>query len=97
MRERFPGEIITHTARAEAEETVDKNLRYAQILEILSNREMTAKEIAVEMCRKHYTPTAERNFVSPRLTELGRKGIVEPIAKKKCQFTGKSVSVWRAI
>ena len=74
---------------------VDKQKRYNQILEILNDREMTAKEIANEMYRKEYTPTDERNFTSPRLTEMLRNGIVEVVGKKRCKWTGKSVSVYR--
>jgi repressor of nif and glnA expression len=87
--------MITFETRAEAYENVDKTLRYSQILEILDGKEMTAKEIAVEMHKKGYIPTDERNFTAPRLTELSIKGIVEPTEKKKCEYTGKTVSVYR--
>ena len=87
--------MITFENRAEAHETVDKQLRYMQIIEILDGKEMTAKEIAVEMKKKGYIPTDERNFAAPRLTELSIKGIVEPIGKKKCSYTGKTVSVYK--
>jgi len=88
------GENPTLEARHDSHETVDKKKRYREILECLSGKELTAKEIAVIMCQKGYIPTTERNFVSPRLTELGRKGVVEPIGKKHCTYTGKTVSVW---
>lgn len=55
----------------------------------------TAKEIAVEMKKRGDIPTDERNFTAPRLTELSIKGIVEPIGKKKCSYTGKTVSVYK--
>jgi len=87
--------MITYETRSESYEKVDKNLRYSQILECLSDKEMTAKEIAVEMHNKGYIPTDERNFTAPRLTELSIKGIVEPINKKKCTYTGKTVSVYK--
>lgn len=88
--------MITYETRSESLEKVDKTLRYSQILEILQgDKEMTAKEIAVEMKNKGYIPTDERNFVSPRLTELSIKGIVEPTKKKKCSYTGKTVSMYR--
>lgn len=74
---------------------VDKQKRYNEILECLGDKEMTAKEIAQEMYLKEYIPTNERNFTSPRLTELLISGIVEVIGKKKCEWTGKSVSVYR--
>lgn len=87
--------MITLETRHESNETVDKQKRYMQILEILGDNEMTAKEIAVEMCQKGYTPTAERNFTAPRLTELSIKGIVEPIGKRKCEYTGKTVALYK--
>jgi hypothetical protein len=98
MIERRIGEIPTYDTRAESNETVDKKKRYMQKVEILTGgKEMTAKEIAVEMCNRGYIPTSERNFTSPRLTELSYKGIVEPIGKKKCTFTGKTVAVYKLI
>lgn len=57
----------------------------------------TAKEIAYLMYTKKLIPTDERNFTAPRLTELSRRGIVEPIGKKKCAWTGKTVAVYKLI
>ena len=95
MRERRMGEIPTLETRSEAYEAIDKKRRYKQIIEILkSGKEMTAKEIAVEMCNRGYIPTSERNFTAPRLTELSRNGIVEPIGKQRCTYTGKTVCVY---
>lgn len=95
MIERLPGEFTTLETRGEAHETVDKQKRYRQIIEILTDGgKMTAKEIAVEMCNRGYIPTSERNFTSPRLTELSQRGIVEPIGKIKCEYTGKTVAVY---
>ena len=94
-----PGIITTYETRAEANETVNKKLRYSQITEILKeNKEgLTAKQIAVEMMKKGYIPTSERNFTAPRLTEMSVKGIVEPIGKVKCEYTHKMVSVYKLI
>jgi hypothetical protein len=90
------GEIPTLDNRRESYETVDKKKRYKQILEIMiDNKEpMTAKEISVEMYKRGFTPTSERNFSSPRITELLRNGTLDVIGKKKCKFTGKTVSVY---
>lgn len=95
MIERMPGENITLETRNIAEKQVNKNLRYKQILEILGDDEMTAKEIANEMWMRSLTPSNDRNFVSPRLTELSIKGIVEPVGKRKCLWTDKMVSVYK--
>ena len=95
MIERRTGEIPTLETRSEANETVDKKKRYKQIIEILhGGKEMTAKEIAVEMCNRGYIPTSERNFTAPRLTELSKNGVVEPVGKQKCTYTGKTVCVY---
>lgn len=89
------GEIPTYETRHNANESINKEKRYQQIIEVLTGgKKMTAKEIAVEMYNKGYIPTSERNFTAPRLTELSYKGIVEPIGKTKCQYTGKKVAVY---
>lgn len=94
IKRRF-GEITTMDTRSEANDSVNKSLRYSQIIECLRERpEMTAKEIAVRMCEKGYIPTTERNFTAPRLTEMSQRGIVEPVGKKKCIFTGRKVAVY---
>lgn len=95
MIERRIGEIPTLETRSMSNETVDKKKRYKQIIEILQGgKEMTAKEIAVEMCNRGYIPTSERNFTAPRLTELSKNGVVEPVGKQRCTYTGKTVCVY---
>lgn len=97
MEGRMYGQDITLETRAESHEKVDKAKRYRQIKSVLKSRKkgLTAKEIAVIMCKKGYIPTAERNFSAPRLTELCEKGVVEPIGKTICQYTGKKVTVYQ--
>lgn len=97
MQRSRPWEDLTSETRAEAEANVDKRKRYRQILAVLGDKELTAKEIAVRMCHEGYIPTDERNFAAPRLTEMSHKGIVEPVGKKRCRYTGKTVSVYRRI
>lgn len=98
MIERRPGEIPTLDTRGEAHELVNKEKRYSQIVECLRETpQMTAKEIAVKMYQKGYVPSSERNFAAPRLTEMARAGIVEPVGKTKCQYTGRTVAVWELV
>ena len=98
MEQRLAGEYTTHETRALSHEKVDKQKRYSQIVEcLIEGKELTAKECAVMMMQKGYIPTSERNYVSPRMTELGKKGIVEPIGKKICSYTGKKVAVWALV
>jgi hypothetical protein len=98
MIKREYGESPTLETRKESEESVNKKIRYNQIVEILfGGKEMTAKEIAVEMHQRGYIPTTERNYTAPRLTELSQKGIVEPIGKTKCKYSNKMVVVYKLI
>ena len=72
-----------------------KKKRYEQILNRLGNRELTAKEIAVEMFELGMIPSTERNYTAPRLTELEKMGYVKTVGKKKCEWTGKTVAVYK--
>lgn len=68
--------------------------RYIQILNRLDEPK-TAKELAVELYDLGITNTTERNTCAPRLTELEKMDLVEVIGKKKCEWTGKMVAVYR--
>ena len=89
LERRLPGEMTSFETRRESYDTVDKRKRYTQIKEILLNNDLTAKEVAVEMYKKGYTPTDERNFAGPRLTELCEMGQVEIIGKKDVNIQEK--------
>lgn len=88
---------ITEETRREANETVDKSKRRREILDILKQfpNGLTAKETAVLMYSEGKIPTSERNFSAPRLTELCEKGEVETFGKKKCEYTNKTVAIYR--
>ena len=95
MIKRNYGENTTFETRAESNDSINREKRYKQILYCLGSCEFTAKELAVLMCLQGYIPTAERNFTAPRLTEMMGKGLVEPVGKKRCTYTGKTVTVYR--
>ena len=100
MEQRMSGEYTTLETRSESFEKVDRHKRYSQIIECLyeanksPERGLTAKECAVIMWQKGYIPTSERNFTAPRMTELSQNGVIEPIGKKVCGYTGKKVAVY---
>jgi hypothetical protein len=71
-------------------------IRYDQILDRL-DKPKTAKEIAQELYEIGLIPSNERNYTSPRLTELGKMGIVKVVGKKKCNWTGKMVAVFEKV
>ena len=87
---------ISFFTRAKAEQNVNKEKRYEQIRQILSDNSspMTAREISEEMKKRHFTPTSERNFSAPRLTEMAREDEVVEVGKKKCSYTGKLVTLY---
>ena len=96
MKPRIPGTNPLLETRREANESVDRKTKYLQIIEILTDAKeaMSAKEIAVEMYKRKYIPTTERNFSAPRLTELSKMGIVDCAGKKVCEYTNKTVGVF---
>ncbi len=70
--------------------------RYLQIIEIIADKEMTAREIEQEMNKKGYSKYFDMNHVRPRLTELVNEyheliecGITEDY------ITHKKVAVYR--
>ena len=67
-----------------------------QILEIIGNREMTAREIEDEMNRRGYSKYFDMNHVRPRLTELVNEyhELVE-CGTKVDYVTNKNVAVYR--
>lgn len=90
--------MISNECKKASNESINKNTRYMQIRDVLKNKEMTAKEIAVAMRRKKYTQNADRNNAAPRLTELEMiHHLVVVVGKKKCKYTGKIVSVYKFV
>lgn len=73
----------------------DAAARRRVVYEILKERgRLTAREVSAELHRRGITPSDERNFAAPRLTELKEAGKIEAAGKKICGCTGRSVTVW---
>ena len=89
--------MTTFETRRESNESVDREKRYEQILNILKGKTMTAKEVAVEMNGRGFVPTSERNFAAPRLTELVKRGMVNVVGKKTCEYTSKKVAQYQLV
>lgn len=70
--------------------------KYMQIIEIIDNREMTAREIEQEMNKCNYSKYFDMNHVRPRLTELVNEyhELVE-CGNKEDYLTHKKVAVYR--
>ena len=89
--------MITYETRHDSHEKVNKEKRYMQIKEILSDKVMTAREIAVELFKRGYTTTTDRNSAAPRLTELVDKCEVEIAGKKYDMQTGRNVATYKIV
>lgn len=70
--------------------------KYMQILEIIANRKMIAREIEAEMYQKGYSTYFDMNHVRPRLTELVNEyhELIEEETKED-YLTHKQVAVYR--
>lgn len=55
----------------------------------------TAKELSTAMFDERLVPSPERNSVHPRLNELIEKDFVTIVGTKKCQFTDRTVSIYK--
>lgn len=64
--------------------------RAADILEFMSDKEYTARQIAYGM------GFTDLNAVKPRLTELKAAGLVEVTGKAYDETTKRRVAVWKA-
>jgi DNA-binding transcriptional regulator YiaG len=88
---------ISKETRRESHNAVLPSLRARQkaVLRILRERgDLTAQEIAAVLQSEGVTPTDERNYAAPRLTELCEMGLVQTVGKKVCGKTGRTVTVW---
>jgi len=91
---------ITSETRRESYQAVllTLNERQRNVLTVLEEcGDMTAQEVAFELHLREITPSDERNFAAPRLTELADLGLVQAIGKKPCYKSGRRVTVWTAV
>lgn len=89
--------ITKQTRQLSFEDIKPKRLtKYMQILEIIDNREMTAREIEDVMNVKGYSKYFDMNHVRPRLTELVNEyhELIE-CGTREDYLTKKNVAVYR--
>lgn len=92
---RRPGQDVTRDTRAEARETLNTGERKQAILRLLrESGPMTAKELAFALKQRGIIPTDDRNTTQPRLTEMCKAGIVEPVGKTTCAWTHRTVALY---
>jgi len=91
------GQIAYETRQLSFDDIKPKRLtKYIQILEVMQDDKLTAREIEERMCIKHYSTYFDLNHVRPRLTELVNEyGEVVEDTKKFDWTTQKNVTVYR--
>ncbi len=88
--------ITQETRQLSFEDIKPKRLtRYMQILEIIDDKEMTAREIETEMNKKGYSKYFDMNHVRPRLTELVQYHELFECEMREDYLTHKQVAVYR--
>lgn len=85
-----PNSNITKETRQEAY-VVRPVTRAKDVLEVLGEDELTAREIAQRL------GTNDRQYVAPRITELKNAGLIEAVGKRKDTITGINVAVWKKV
>lgn len=97
---KFIQDDITPKTRNESCNLVNDNLGERQKSVLTHLKELfpngaTAKELSVSMFKHKLVPSPERNSVHPRLNELIAVGLISVIGKKKCEYTSRSVALYK--
>ena len=98
FKPRLPGQIVTFETRAEANESVDRQTRYQQIIylyQCCNELGLTVRECAMLMFLKKYTHSEHRQEIAPRITELRQMGILEEVGKTVDVETHRNVAVFK--
>lgn len=80
---------ITKETRREA--YIQRPIRSDEILGILGDRKMSARQIMIE------SKYSDMNAIRPRLTELKAQGKIEAAGKAYDKATGRTVAVFKAV
>lgn len=56
---------------------------------------LTAEELTDSLYCAGLIPVNDKNYVKPRLTELRKLGLVEPVGKRLSETTGVHTAIWR--
>ena len=73
-----------------------KKNKYMQIIEIIGNRKLTAREIEIEMNKKGDSNYFDMNHVRPRLTDLVKEyEILTECGVKIDSVTNKKVAIYK--
>ena len=87
----------TEETRRESHEKTNKQALAVEVVNALRGKQLTAREIAVEMYNDGLLPYPARAVVQPRITELVQDGKVEAVGKKMDEETQRIVAIYRVV
>ena len=88
---------ITKETRIESFNQTEKQPLRQLVLDVLDGKELTAKEIAEALYKKHKLQYPARAIIQPRITELVESGIIEAVGKKLDTETDRKVAVYKVV
>lgn len=88
---------ITKATRIMSYKQTDKQPLRQLVLDALLGKELTAREIAVDMHQKGLIPYPARAVIQPRITELVEAGVIVAIGAKVDTETDRKVAVYKVV
>lgn len=88
---------ITKATRITSYKKTEKQPLRQLVLETLDGKQLTAREIAVEMHAKGLLPYPARAIIQPRITELVESGVIEAVDIKHDEETDRKVAVYKVV
>lgn len=90
---------ITQETRRESHRKTDKSKMHGHVMRVLQSCELplTAREIAVQLCKEHVIPYPERSVIQPRITELVADGKVKAVGKVYDSVTERRVAAYELV
>ena len=88
---------ITKATRIMSYKQTEKQPLRQLVLDALLGKELTAREIAVDMHQKGLIPYPARAVIQPRITELVEAGVIVAIGAKVDTETDRKVAVYKVV
>ena len=88
---------VTKATRIMSYKQTERQPKRQLVLDVLGAKELTAREIAVEMHARGLLPYPARAVIQPRITELVEAGIIEAVGTKLDEETDRKVAVYKVV
>ena len=90
---------VTQETRRESNQKTDRVNMQGHVLRVLQSCELplTAREIAIELCKEFLIPYPERSIIQPRITELVDDGKIRVVGKVYDHVTDRNVAAYELV